>query len=99
MVVTAVEILSRFKIIATDKENLVKPVYGFITKPEKEVLIDLQADDALSCPPVHKYRADVIGSINIGSINIGSIHIGSIHITSRNMQLGKKISHSMQQYV
>ena len=44
MVVTAVEILSRFKIIAMDKENLVKPVYGFITKPEKEVWIHLQAD-------------------------------------------------------
>ena len=45
VVVAAVEILSRYKIVVTDKEDTVQPVYGFITKPEKEVWICIEQVD------------------------------------------------------
>ena len=43
-IAAAVEVLSRFKVVVTDKENLAKPVYGFITKPDRECWVRLVAD-------------------------------------------------------
>ena len=36
MALVAVEILSRFRIKIEEEEREVKPVYGFITKPDRE---------------------------------------------------------------
>ena len=44
MVVAAVEILSRFKVVVMDTENIVQPVYGFITKPDRECWATLVAE-------------------------------------------------------
>ena len=41
MFVAAVELLTRYKVVVDDDENLVKPVYGFVTKPEREVWVRL----------------------------------------------------------
>jgi len=43
MVVAAVEVLSRFKVVVIDNENVVKPVYGFVTKPDKECWVKIMA--------------------------------------------------------
>jgi len=40
--VGAVEVLSKYKVVVTDKENIVKPVHGFITKPDREVWVEMQ---------------------------------------------------------
>jgi len=40
--VGAVEVLSKYKVVVADKENIVKPVHGFITKPDREVWVELQ---------------------------------------------------------
>jgi hypothetical protein len=42
ILVAAVEVLSHYKVDVVDKENIVKPLYGFVTKPEREVWINLQ---------------------------------------------------------
>ena len=39
----AVEVLTRFRVVVEDKENIVKPLYGFVTKPEREVWVKLQS--------------------------------------------------------
>ena len=41
MFVAVVELLTRYKVVVDDDENLVKPVYGFVTKPEREVWVRL----------------------------------------------------------
>ena len=43
MIVAAVEVLARFQVVVSDKEDVVKPVYGFVTKPDKECWVDLVA--------------------------------------------------------
>ena len=42
MMLVAVEILSRFKINVDEKDRNVRPVYGFITKPDREISIRLE---------------------------------------------------------
>ena len=42
ILVAAVEVLSHYEVDVVDKENIVKPLYGFVTKPEREVWIHLQ---------------------------------------------------------
>ena len=43
MIVAAVEVLVRFQVVVSDKGDVVKPVYGFVTKPDKECWVDLVA--------------------------------------------------------
>ena len=38
----AVEILSHYTVIVPDKKNIVKLVHGFLTKMERNVLVELQ---------------------------------------------------------
>ena len=40
--VAAVEVLTKYKVVVDDMENIVKPLYGFVTKPEREVWVKLE---------------------------------------------------------
>ena len=42
MSIAAVEILSKFKIKVDKTEKIVGPVYGFVTKPEREILVTVE---------------------------------------------------------
>ena len=41
MAIVAVEALSRFRFELTDNHEEVKPAYGFVTKPNKVILVNV----------------------------------------------------------
>ena len=41
MAIVAVEIFSRFSLQPTEDEEEVTPVYGFVTKPNKEIFVNV----------------------------------------------------------
>ena len=41
MAIVAVEALSRFKFQLTANQEEVKPAYGFVTKPDKEIFVTI----------------------------------------------------------
>ena len=42
MAIAAIEILSKFKIKVDEREKTIGPVYGFVTKPEREILVTVE---------------------------------------------------------
>ncbi len=41
MAIVAVEALSRFRFELTENQEKVKPAYGFVTKPDKEIFVNI----------------------------------------------------------
>ena len=41
MAIVAVEALSRFRFELVENQEEVKPVYGFISKPDKEIFVNI----------------------------------------------------------
>ena len=41
MAIVAVEALSKFRFELTESQEEVKPAYGFVTKPDKEIFVNV----------------------------------------------------------
>ena len=61
----AVEVLTRYRVVVEDKENIVKPLYGFVTKPEREVWVKLS-----KVPESRKHKNIVTQKVGVAFENI-----------------------------